>query len=66
VPVRYAQVFSLEVGYQALDQLRVALGVLTRHPDLRPDGKLRAPFFNRYTQFYLDLTIDADSVVALF
>ncbi|MGI5864653.1 MAG: hypothetical protein ACOX6T_21755 [Myxococcales bacterium] len=66
VAVRYYQWFIAELSYQALDVVGVALGVSTLHGDLATDGTYRTPFFNRFTNIYLNLSLDIDSVVSRF
>lgn len=66
VAVRHYQWFVAELSYQVLDLVGVALGVSSLYGDLASDGTYRTPFFNRFTNIYLDLSLDIDSVVSRF
>ena len=53
----------IDVSYDLLDWLWLSAGVSTYHPQLTPDSGIRAPFLNRYTAFYFDVTIPVDQFV---
>jgi hypothetical protein len=55
--------YIVEIGYDILPWLNVAVGTSTFNPQLTPDSEYRAPFFNRYTNIYLDININADELV---
>lgn len=60
---RGAMTYMVEVGYDVLDWMTVALGASTVTEQLADDGSLRAPFFNRFTSMYLDLSFAIDGIV---
>jgi hypothetical protein len=66
VGARYAQWFTAEVSYQAIDFVGVSLGVSSLYPQLASDGTDRTPFINRFTNVFLDLSLDIDSLVNRF
>jgi hypothetical protein len=53
-----------DLSYDLLDWLWLSAGVSTFNPQLRPDSSYRAPFFNRFTAFYFDLTVPVDRLVS--
>jgi hypothetical protein len=53
----------IDVSYDLLDWLWLSAGVSTYHPQLAPDSSIRAPILNRYTAFYLDVTVPIDRFV---
>jgi hypothetical protein len=53
----------IDVSYDLFDWLWLSLGISTYNPQLTPDSKVRAPFVNRYTAFYLDVTLPVDAFV---
>jgi len=61
--MRAAIWYIVEVGYQILPWLGVALGASTYNAQLSPDSSYEAPFFNRYTRVYLDINITVDQLV---
>ncbi len=60
---RGSMLYGVEVGYDATDYLTVALGSVTANPMLDEAGGIRTPFFNRYTNVYLDLALSVDGLV---
>lgn len=58
--------YIFEVGYSVLPWLSLALGTSTLNPQLTPSSEYRAPFFNRYTVVYFDITITFDKLVDAF
>ena len=61
---RYALSTDFSLTFIPWRALSVSLGLNTDSPLLAPDGNLRAPVFNRYTVFYLDLGLDLAELVA--
>lgn len=55
--------YALEVGYDVLSYLTLALGVSTVTPQLGDDGSYRAPFVNRYSNVYFDIALSVDGLV---
>jgi hypothetical protein len=55
--------YLLEAGYDVFDYLTVAVGVATSGSQLGEDGSYRAPFINRYSNVYLDLSLAVDGLV---
>lgn len=55
--------YGLEVGYDALDFLSFAIGASTVTSQLKDDGSLREPFFNRFTVLYFDVALSVDGLV---
>jgi hypothetical protein len=53
----------IDVSYDLFAWLWLSVGVSTYHPQLTPDSNIRAPFLNRYTAFYLDVTLPVDQFV---
>lgn len=58
--------YVFELGLEITDYLAVALGASTLSPQLAPDSSYRTPFFNRYTNLYVDLTLDVERLVSVF
>jgi hypothetical protein len=52
-----------DVSYDVMDWLSLSVGTSTYHPQLSPDSSYYGPFFNRYTNFYFDVTIPIDAFV---
>ena len=55
--------YLVEVSYSPLPWLGLALGTSTFNPQLTPSSEYRAPFFNRYTQVYFDISLTIDQLV---
>lgn len=55
---RYAQSADAELTFGPFRGFSVGLGMSSFHPQLAPDQTAYAPFYNRYTQAYLDLRLD--------
>jgi hypothetical protein len=53
----------IDVSYDLFDWLWLSAGVSTYHAQLTPDSNYRAPFFNRTTAFYFDVTLPVDQFV---
>jgi len=64
--VRFADWFTLSLGYTPLDYLGVALNVSTLAGALTPDSKYRTPFFSRATQVSLSLSLSIDPLIGKF
>jgi hypothetical protein len=58
--------YVIELGIDITDYLGIGVGVSTFSPQLRPDSTYRQPFFNRYSNLYVDLTLDVERLVAAF
>jgi hypothetical protein len=56
--------FVLDYTIELTDYLSASLGFSTFWPQLRPDSTYRTPFFNRYTNVYVDLSLDLERLVA--
>jgi hypothetical protein len=56
--------YLLEASYQIHPIVAVGAAVSTLSPQLADDSTLRAPFFNRYTEFVFSTTIALDHAVA--
>lgn len=52
-----------DVSYDLLEWLWLSLGTSTFYSQLTPDSNYRTPLFNRYTTFYLDVTLPVDRFV---
>lgn len=62
---RGSNVSQLDLTYETFDWLYLSLGVLSLAPHLKPDSDgYYAPFFNRYSTFYFNVTIPVDRMVA--
>lgn len=55
---RFAASTDAELTFGPWRGASIGLGVASFHPQLAPDQSRYAPFYNRYTQAYLDLRID--------
>lgn len=53
----------IDLSYDLFDWLWLSAGVSTYHAQLMPDSSYRAPFFNRATAFYFDVTLPVDRFV---
>ncbi len=64
-PVDQRFLLSTDLGlrFRPMPSLRIGLGARTTNPQLAPDSTPYAPFFNRYTVFYLDLGLDIDGLI---
>lgn len=61
---RYALLYDVGLTVSPSSYFAVGLGTITINPQQRPDSSDYAPFFNRYTAFYLDLRLDVGALVA--
>ena len=61
--MRVGLAYVLALGYDILPWLGVAVGTSTFNPQLTPSSDYRAPFFNRYTNFFIDINITVDELV---
>jgi hypothetical protein len=50
---RYANIYVIDLGWDATKHIRVNGGFLTFNEQLAPDSTYYTPFFNRWTQVYL-------------
>jgi hypothetical protein len=50
---RFANVYLLAADWQITPRWKASGGFQTENPQQRPDGSYYAPFFNRYTQFFV-------------
>ena len=50
---RFGNVYLLAAEWQVTEMLKVSGGFQTENPQQAPDGDYYAPFFNRYTQFFV-------------
>ncbi|MBI5479635.1 MAG: hypothetical protein HY906_12300 [Deltaproteobacteria bacterium] len=64
VNMRASMIYLFSIDFEAHPAITVGLGTYTYNPQLREDGRYRAPFFNRYTELNLTTTINLDRVVA--
>ena len=55
---RYAQSADAELTVGPFRGLSVGLGISSFHPQFAPDQTRYTPFYNRFTQAYLDLRLD--------
>ncbi|MCA9539518.1 MAG: hypothetical protein KC620_11560, partial [Myxococcales bacterium] len=55
---RYLAVWGGELTVSPLSMLEIGLGLSTMNPQLAPDSTSYDPFYNRYSQLYLDLRLD--------
>ena len=58
--------YVFDVSLEITDYLSVSVGASTFSPQLRPDSTYRQPFFNRYTNIYVDLGLDIERLVSVF
>ena len=65
VSARWAELFVADLSYEINEQLSVSFGTFNSYPQLTPASSYRAPLFNRFSQLYLDLTVDIEAVAAL-
>ncbi|WP_373046493.1 hypothetical protein [Vulgatibacter sp.] len=61
---RYGSYFGLGASYDIVDEATVSATVATPSPQLAPDGTRRSPFFNRFTQVGVGLTLNLDPLAA--
>lgn len=64
VSSRYTSYFGLAASYDLIDEVSLAGGVNTPSPQLDLEGQRRSPFFNRFTQVYVDVQVNLDAVAA--
>lgn len=55
--------FTLDVTYDFTKYFGVSIGTDTYNGQLRPDSAYYNPFFNRFTNFYVDLNLTVDELV---
>jgi hypothetical protein len=55
--------FTLDVSYDITKYFGVSIGTDTYAGQLRADATYENPFFNRYTNFYVDLNLTIDELV---
>lgn len=55
--------FTLDVSYDFTKYFGVSVGTDTYTGQLRDDATYRNPFFNRFTNFYVDLNLTVDELV---
>lgn len=55
--------YTIDVSYNITPWIGLSIGTSTLNPQLAPDSTYYAPFFNRYTQVYLDVNLTIDEVV---
>jgi hypothetical protein len=58
--------YLFEYGINITQWMSIAIGANTSNPQLDPSSNYRTPFFNRYTNLYLDMTFDIERIVASF
>jgi hypothetical protein len=56
--------YVVEVGYDVLPFMTIGLGSSTYNPMLAPNSQYYAPFFNRYTNIYLDFVVYPEVIVS--
>jgi hypothetical protein len=61
--VRYAWGFNLGASIKLFDELSLSLGSSTFAPQLTPSSTRRSPFFNRFTNLYVDLGLDLEALL---
>lgn len=54
--------YVVDVTFTPLDYLSFSIGTSTFSPQLNPDSTYRQPFFNRDTNFYVDVTLDLEKL----
>jgi len=64
VGARYLTFLELDVSFRPIDLLEVSVGYSALHPQLAPDSTYYAPFFNRYSIFFVDLKLQAEGLVS--
>lgn len=62
---RYSTLFLLSAGYELMDELTLSGGVVTASPQLKPDSTRRSPFFNRFTQVFVDLQVNLSALTGI-
>ena len=63
ISARYSQAFSAEIAWSPIEMVGISLGFISLYADLRDNGSHQTPLFNRFTNIYLNLSLDIDSVV---
>ncbi len=63
VNTRYAWGFNLGASVKLTRELSLSLGASTLSAQQQPDSTLRSPFFNRYTNLYVDLGLDLEALL---
>lgn len=61
---RHALFYELEIYATPIPALEIGIGLSTLNPQLAPDSKHYAPFFNRYSVLYLDIRLDIAGLVS--
>ena len=55
--------FVFDLTYDLFDWLSLSAGTSTFYAQLNPNSSYNVPFFNRYTNFYIDVTIPVDKFI---
>lgn len=55
--------YIFEVGYDIMPYLTLSIGSSTYNPMLNPESEYYPPFFNRFTNLYLDVGLDLDGII---
>lgn len=61
--LRHLVLYELEVAFQPMDGVELAVGTSTFNPQLAPDSARYAPFINRYTALFIDLRVELGAFV---
>ena len=61
---RFLVATDLSLAFQPIPSLGITVGASTTYPQLAPDSSYRTPVFNRFTEIYLDLTLDVAGLVS--
>jgi hypothetical protein len=64
VSSRHSTYFGLGASYDVLDEVSLSASVATPSPQLGADGERRSPFFNRFTQVGIGLSLNVDALVS--
>jgi len=62
--IRYILAYDLSATVRPMSAMSITLGASTANPQLAPDTSYYTPFFNRYTNLYLNLSFDVASFFA--
>ena len=60
---RYAMWYVVDADFRIMPSLSIGVGTSTYSGQLAPDSTRYAPFFNRNTNFYVELRLDIDGLV---
>jgi hypothetical protein len=61
---RYILAYDLSTTIRPTSSMSITLGASTANPQMAPDTSYYRPFFNRYTNLYLNLSLDVASFFA--